>query len=40
MSFAGQADLALSNVAGSSIFNVLAVLGFTGLVAPDGITVA
>lgn len=30
----GQADLALGNVVGSNIFNVLAVLGVTALIAP------
>lgn len=39
-SFAGQADLALGNVVGSNLFNLLAVLGLSGLVAPDGIEVA
>ena len=33
-SFAGQADLALANVVGSNIFNVLFILGLSALVAP------
>jgi cation:H+ antiporter len=33
-SFAGQSDLALANVVGSNIFNVLVVLGACALVAP------
>ena len=37
--YAGQADIALGNVVGSNIFNLLAVLGVTGLVAPDGVPV-
>ena len=32
--FGGQADLALGNVVGSNIFNVLFILGLTALVAP------
>jgi cation:H+ antiporter len=36
----GQRDIAVGNVIGSSIFNVLAVLGITSLVVPDGIPVA
>ena len=31
---AGQADIALGNVVGSNIFNVLAVLGLAALIAP------
>lgn len=35
------ADLAFGNVVGSNIFNILAVLGFSGLIAPEpGIAVA
>ena len=37
--FAGQADTALGNVIGSNIFNILAVLGLTSLLAPNGIPV-
>jgi len=39
-SWAGQADLALGNVVGSNIFNLLAVLGLSSIVAPDGVQVA
>jgi cation:H+ antiporter len=38
-SFRGARDLAVGNIVGSNIFNVLAVLGTGGLVAPAGITV-
>lgn len=37
--WAGQADMAVGNVVGSNIFNLLAVLGLTSLVAPSGIPV-
>src|SRR5690606_7553153 len=33
-SFAGQAELAIANVVGSNIFNVLFILGLSALVAP------
>jgi cation:H+ antiporter len=36
----GQRDLAVGNAVGSSIFNIGAVLGFSALLAPDGIPVA
>lgn len=36
----GERDIAVGNVVGSSIYNVLAVLGATALVAPAGIVVA
>jgi cation:H+ antiporter len=36
----GQRDIAVGNVVGSCIFNVLAVLGITAAVAPSGIAVA
>jgi cation:H+ antiporter len=36
----GERDLAVGNVVGSNVFNLLAVLGITGLVAPGGIGVA
>jgi cation:H+ antiporter len=36
----GQRDIAVGNVVGSSIFNILAVLGITSLIVPDGIPVA
>ncbi len=36
----GERDIAVGNVVGSNIFNLLSVLGLTGIVAPDGIRVA
>jgi cation:H+ antiporter len=36
----GQRDIAVGNVIGSNIFNILAVLGFAGLVTPGGIHVS
>jgi cation:H+ antiporter len=36
----GERDIAVGNVVGSNIFNVLAVLGLAGLVAPSGLPVA
>jgi cation:H+ antiporter len=38
-SWAGNAGLALGNVVGSNIFNIVAVLGLSALVAPAGIAV-
>ena len=35
----GEREIAVGNAVGSCIFNVLAVLGLTGLVAPDGVSV-
>jgi cation:H+ antiporter len=35
----GERDIAVGNVVGSNLFNLLSVLGLTGLVAPDGIPV-
>lgn len=35
----GERDIAVGNVVGSNLFNVLAVLGLGGLVSPDGIPV-
>lgn len=35
-----QQDIAVGNVVGSNIFNILAVLGLTGIVSPGGIDVA
>ena len=34
----GQRDIAVGNVIGSNIFNLLAVLGISGLIAPEGLT--
>ena len=39
-SFRGERDIAVGNVLGSNIFNILAVLGIAGTVAPDGINVS
>lgn len=39
-SLRGERDIAVGNVVGSNIFNLLAVLGLTGLIAPEGITVS
>ena len=39
-SIRGERDIAVGNVAGSNIFNILVVLGFSSLVAPDGIKVS
>lgn len=36
----GQRDIAVGNVVGSNVFNLLAVLGLTGLVSADGLPVA
>jgi cation:H+ antiporter len=36
----GERDIAVGNVVGSNIFNILTVLGLTSLVAPDGVAVA
>jgi len=36
----GERDIAIGNVVGSNIFNVLAVLGLSATVAPDGIPVS
>ena len=38
-SIRGERDIAVGNVLGSNIFNILAVLGVAGIVAPDGIIV-
>ncbi len=35
----GQRDIAVGNVVGSNIFNILCILGLTGIVAPAGIAV-
>jgi cation:H+ antiporter len=39
-SLRGERDIAVGNVVGSNIFNILAVLGLTALVAPHGVPVA
>lgn len=39
-SIRGQREIAVGNVVGSNLFNLLAVLGVTGIVAPEGIQVA
>jgi cation:H+ antiporter len=36
----GERDIAVGNVVGSNIFNILAVLGLSGLVAPSGLPVS
>lgn len=38
--FRGQRDIAVGNIVGSCIYNVLFVLGLAGLIAPDGIGVS
>jgi cation:H+ antiporter len=38
--FRGQRDIAVGNVVGSNLFNLMCVLGLTGLVAPDPVPVA
>ena len=40
VSLRGERDLAVGNVVVSNIFNILAVLGLSGLVAPDGVKVS
>jgi cation:H+ antiporter len=35
----GERDIAVGNIVGSNIFNICAVLGLSGLIAPDGIQV-
>lgn len=39
-SYRGERDIAVGNVVGSNIFNILAVLGFASLLSPTGIQVA
>jgi len=39
-SLRGERDIAVGNVVGSNIFNILGVLGVTGLVAPHGVLVS
>jgi cation:H+ antiporter len=36
----GERDIAVGNVVGSNIFNIVAVLGLSGLVAPAGLPVS
>jgi cation:H+ antiporter len=38
-SIRGERDIAVGNVVGSNIFNILAVLGLSGIVAPNGLPV-
>ena len=38
--FRGERDIAVGNVIGSNIFNILTVLGLAGIVAPEGVRVA
>ncbi len=39
-SFRGETDIAVGNVVGSNLFNILSVIGLSALVAPDGVLVA
>ena len=39
-SIRGERDIAVGNILGSNIFNILAVLGIAGMIAPDGIVVS
>lgn len=39
-SIRGERDIAVGNVVGSNIFNILAVLGLSSIVAPDGVSVS
>lgn len=39
-SIRGERDIAVGNVVGSNIFNLLAVLGVAGLTAPDGVSIS
>jgi cation:H+ antiporter len=39
-SLKGERDIAVGNILGSNIFNIGAVLGLSGLIAPDGLPVA
>jgi cation:H+ antiporter len=36
----GQRDIAVGNIVGSNIFNMLGILGLAGLLAPDGVAVS
>ncbi len=39
-SIRGERDIAVGNIVGSNIFNILAILGLTGLLSPSGIRVS
>lgn len=39
-SFKGERDIAVGNIVGSNIFNILSVLGLAAIVAPDGVNVS
>lgn len=39
-SMRGERDIAVGNVVGSNIFNILAVVGLTGFIAPEGVPVS
>jgi cation:H+ antiporter len=39
-SMKGERDIAVGNVVGSNIFNILAVVGLTGFIAPNGVPVS
>ena len=39
-SIRGERDIAVGNVVGSNIFNILSVLGLTGIIAPTGVLVS
>lgn len=39
-SIKGERDIAVGNVLGSNIFNILAVLGLAGIISPDGLVVS
>nr|WP_255603524.1 calcium/sodium antiporter [Oscillochloris sp. ZM17-4] len=36
----GERDIAVGNVVGSNLFNILGILGLTAVIAPDGVTVS
>jgi cation:H+ antiporter len=38
--YRGERDIAVGNVIGSNIFNILAVLGFASILSPEGINVS
>lgn len=39
-SFRGERDIAVGNVVGSNLFNIMCVLGLTGMIAPGGIAIS